>query len=158
MSDERPWGSGVALDAALQPIVERLASESKARLVFLLHREGHMLAVSGEGENRSLDATSLASLTAGNLSAARAIAALLGEVEFEGQLLEGQESRVYLKAIGKAILVVIFDLTTSLGLVRLRVRKASGEIDRLLAMMLQAPPQWAPTSDVLDEIDDLFSG
>jgi len=66
---------------------------------------------------------------------------------------------------GRVILVVIFDERSSLGLVRLRVKKGSSELSAILDVMLKksAQPRKAaaggsPFSEITDEdIDKLFS-
>ena len=69
---------------------------------------------------------SLASLTAGNIAATGGIARLLGEKEFTILFHEGEKDNIHISLIGqRIILVIIFDNRSSLGLVRLRVKKAS---------------------------------
>ena len=77
----------------------------------------------------NIDTTSLASLTAGNIAATGGIANLLRENEFTTQFHEGKNAHIHIQLIkSRVILVVIFDARSSLGLVRLRVRKASDEL------------------------------
>src|SRR5512136_566980 len=112
------------IDAELQ----RLLSQSNAKVVFIVDKNGQLIAESGETEN--LDTTSLASLTAGNIAATGGIAKLLKENDFATQFHEGQRRHIHIQVVGqRVILVVVFDERSSLGLVRLRVRRASQEID-----------------------------
>ena len=59
------------------------------------------------------------------------------------------------------ILVVIFDSKSSLGLVRLRVRKASDELNRIFEALLSKvhePGSDSPFAEITDEdIDNLFN-
>ena len=59
------------------------------------------------------------------------------------------------------ILVVIFDAKSSLGLVRLRVRKATDELNRIFEALLSkvaAPGADSPFAEITDEdIDNLFN-
>jgi hypothetical protein len=62
----------------------------------------------------------------------------------------------------RVVLVVIFDNRTSLGLVRLRIKKASDELGRIFEALLKrsdrpgsAGSPFAEISD--DDIDNLFS-
>ncbi|HET9273812.1 MAG TPA: roadblock/LC7 domain-containing protein, partial [Methyloceanibacter sp.] len=65
----------------------------------------------------------------------------------------------------RAILLVIFDERSSLGLVRLRVKRATAEMDRIFEAMLQKGEKSAagqapasPFAEITDEdIDALFS-
>ena len=54
------------------------------------------------------------------------LAKLLKENEFATQFHEGEKANIHIQLVGnRVILVVIFDSRSSLGLVRLRVKKAS---------------------------------
>ena len=48
-------------------IIDRLLKDANAKLVFLVDKDGQLIASSGD--TRDLDTTSLASLTAGNIAA-----------------------------------------------------------------------------------------
>ena len=116
------------IDAELQ----RLLSQSNAKVVFLVDKNGQLIAATGETEN--LDTTSLASLTAGNIAATGGMAKLLGEKEFSILFHEGEKDNMHISVVdNRLILVVIFDKRSSVGLVRLRVRRASGDIHAVLA-------------------------
>lgn len=139
-------------------VVERLVREANARVVFIIDKNGNLIAGSGETD---LDTTSLASLTAGNIAATGGIAKLLQENEFATQFHEGERANIHIQVVGKqVILVVIFDSKTSLGLVRLRVKKANEEIGRVLDAMKDRSSggQASPFDEITDDdIDKLFS-
>src|SRR6476659_50154 len=114
----------------IKTIIARLRTESNAKLVFLVDKNGQQIAAHGELEN--FDATSLASLTAGNVAATDGLAKLIGEKEFSILFHEGERDNIHISLVAqRVILVVIFDERTSLGLVRLRVRRAMAELDRI---------------------------
>src|SRR3990167_7203377 len=105
-------------------IIDRLLKDANAKLVFLVDKDGQLIASSGD--TRDLDTTSLASLTAGNIAATGGLAKLLGEKEFSILFHEGEKDNIHISLIGqRVILVVIFDQRSSLGLVRLRAKKTS---------------------------------
>src|SRR6201986_2910996 len=107
----------------IQTVVDRLVREANAKVVFIVDKNGQLIAASGETEH--IDTTSLASLTAGNIAATGGIAKLLRGNEFARQFHEGEKANIHIQLVGNGvILVVIFDNKTSLGLVRLRVKKA----------------------------------
>src|SRR6188474_3397794 len=111
----------------IQTVVDRLVREANARVVFIVDKNGQLIAASGEVEN--IDTTSLASLTAGNIAATGGIAKLLRENEFATQFHEGEKANIHIQLVGnRVILVVIFDSKSSLGLVRLRVKKACEQL------------------------------
>ena len=64
------------------------------------------------------------------MAATDGLAKLIGEREFSVLFHEGQRDHIHISIVGKrAILLVIFDERSSLGLVRLRVKRASPEMD-----------------------------
>ncbi len=141
-------------------ICEVLQRDSNARAVLVIDKNGQAFANAGEVEQ--LDITSLSSLTAGNVAATGAIASLLAEKEFAGQFLEGQKTSYHVSIIGqRVIMVVLFDERSSLGLVRLRVRKASTELVNVLDQLAKKaasgtqPSVFSEITD--DDIDNLFN-
>jgi predicted regulator of Ras-like GTPase activity (Roadblock/LC7/MglB family) len=150
----------------LAAVLDRLRQDSNAKVVFLIDKNGQQLAHSGDVSG--LDPTSLASLTAGNVAATDGLAKLLGEREFSILFHEGEHDNLHISIVaGKAILVVLFDEHSSLGLVRLRVKKASEELNRVFAnIMAKVEKEKAaagaafesPFAEITDEdIDSLFS-
>ena len=144
----------------IQGICERLAREANARAVLVIDKNGQPIAQSGDTDH--LDVTSLSSLTAGNVAATGGIAKLLQEKEFAGQFHEGEKTNIHISIVAqRVILVVLFDERSSLGLVRLRVRKASDELTKILdtlakkAASSNAPSVFAEITD--DDIDNLFN-
>jgi predicted regulator of Ras-like GTPase activity (Roadblock/LC7/MglB family) len=110
--------------------LQKLHQQSNAKVVFLVDKNGQLIA--SAGETHGIDTTSLASLTAGNIAATGGIARLLGEKEFTILFHEGEKDNIHISLIGqRVILVVIFDSRSSLGLVRLRVKKASEILTRI---------------------------
>ena len=142
-------------------ICEVLQRDSNARAVLVIDKNGQTIAQAGEVEQ--LDVTSLSSLTAGNVAATGAIASLLAEKEFAGQFHEGEKTNVHISIVGaRVILVVLFDERSSLGLVRLRVRKASSELTVVLDVMVKKSALGAGQPSVFseitdDDIDNLFN-
>jgi predicted regulator of Ras-like GTPase activity (Roadblock/LC7/MglB family) len=144
----------------IQTICERLGRDANARAVLVIDKNGQPIAQAGEIEQ--LDVTSLSSLTAGNVAATGGIAQLLQEKEFAGQFLEGEKVNYHISIVAQRVIVVIlFDERSSLGLVRLRVRKASDELTRVLealakkAASANTPSVFAEITD--DDIDNLFN-
>ena len=144
----------------IQTVVERLVKEANAKVVFIVDKNGQLIEAAGETEN--LDTTSLASLTAGNIAATGGIARLLRENEFATQYHEGEKANIHIQIVGnRVILVVIFDSRSSLGLVRLRVRKASDELTSIFDALLtkvQSPDRADVLTEITDsDIDNLFN-
>jgi predicted regulator of Ras-like GTPase activity (Roadblock/LC7/MglB family) len=149
----------------LDQALKKLRQEANARAIFLIDRTGQQIAAAGEVEQ--FDTTSLASLTAGNVAATDGLAKLIGEREFSVLFHEGQRDHIHISIVAKrAILLVIFDERSSLGLVRLRVRRATQEMEQIFEEMNRkgekapGPAQQAasPFAEITDEdIDALFS-
>lgn len=144
----------------INEICERLQLDSNAKAVLCIDKNGQPLAEAGETEQ--LDVTSLSSLTAGNVAATGGIANLLAEKEFAGQFHEGERTNVHISIVnGRVILVVLFDERSSLGLVRLRVKKASSRLTEILENMVKKSESAAPSavlSEITDEdIENLFN-
>ncbi len=149
----------------LVAVMDRLRQDSNSKLVFLLDKNGQHLALSGDLD--SIDPTSLASLTAGNVAATDGLAKLVGEREFSILFHEGEHDHLHINVVGgRAILLVLFDLRSSLGLVRLRVKKATGELAAILdEVVARAEAQRggafgarSPFAEITDEdIDALFN-
>ncbi len=162
-----PQSSLVMYDEEYQRIlalIERLLRESNSKVIFLVDKNGQLIAATGETAH--LDTTSLASLTAGNIAATGGLAKLIGEKEFSILFHEGEKDNIHISIVGgRVILVVIFDQRSSLGLVRLRVKKASIELGTVFeelahkseveANVRSGPSPFAEITD--DDIDNLFN-
>ena len=149
----------------IKDVIARLKADAQAKVVFIVDKNGQQIAAQGDME--SLDTTSLASLTAGNVAATDGLARLIGEREFPVLFHEGERDNVYISVVGqRVILVVIFDERSSLGLVRLRVRKANAELERIFEVIQQKVEAEktrrlsgfdSPFAEITDEdIDNLY--
>ena len=144
--------------------LKKLHQQANSKVVFLVDKNGQLIA--STGDTHDLDTTSLASLTSGNIAATGGIARLLGEKEFTILFHEGEKDNIHISLIGqRIILVVIFDSRSSLGLVRLRVKKASEALAQIFEEITQKVEKekgegkleealFAEISD--EDIDNLF--
>ncbi|MBL0224174.1 MAG: roadblock/LC7 domain-containing protein [Geobacteraceae bacterium] len=145
-------------------VIERLLQEANAKVIFLVDKNGQL--ISGVGDTERFDTTSLASLTAGNIAATGGLAKLIGEKEFSILFHEGEKDNLHISIVGgRVILVVLFDSRSSLGLVRLRVKKSSDELSAIFEKLMKKAEdkEKKGTSDFPfaeitdDDIDNLFS-
>src|ERR1700741_336722 len=119
----------------IKDTLHRLQVDSNAKIVFLVDKNGQQIA--SMGDMAHVDATSLASLTAGNVAATDGLAKLIGEKEFSILFHEGERDNIHISIVAqRVILVVIFDERSSLRLVRLRVKKASEELNRVFTKIM----------------------
>ncbi|MBI5599610.1 MAG: roadblock/LC7 domain-containing protein [Deltaproteobacteria bacterium] len=134
-------------------VIERLLRDSNAKSVYLVDKDGQLIASSGD--TKDIDSTSLASLTAGNIAATGGLAKLIGEKEFSILFHEGEKDNIHISIVGqRMILVVIFGERSSLGLVRLRVRRASEEISGCIQRILRRMESSTARESLLEEITD----
>ncbi len=144
--------------------LSKLQMLANSKVTFLVDKNGHLIASAGDSKN--LDTTSLASLTAGNIAATGGMAKLLGEKEFSILFHEGERDHIHVSIIAqRLILVVVFDHRSSLGLVRLRVKKSGEVLARIFTKILtrtekvdiekEARSPFAAITE--DDIDRLFS-
>src|SRR5512135_3701288 len=150
----------------IKEIISRLRVDANAKIVFLVDKNGQQIAANGDLE--SVDTTSLASLTAGNVAATDGLARLIGEKEFSILFHEGERDNIHISIVAqRVILVVIFDERSSLGLVRLRVKKASTELNDVFTRIMAKVERErqaagaafeSPFAEITDDdIDSLFS-
>ncbi|KAJ5374317.1 GTP release factor [Penicillium concentricum] len=141
----------------IQNVVDRLIKDANAKTVFIVDNNGQLIAASGDVDN--LDTTSLASLTAG--AETSGMAKQLKENNVATQSGEGEEGTLYMQLVScRIILAVNFDSRTSLGLVRLRVRKACEELNHISEVLLKKAQETgadSPLTEITDEdIDNMF--
>ena len=144
-------------------VTQRLVKDANAKGIFVVDRNGQL--ISEAGEMRGVDTTSLASLTAGCIAATGGLAKIVGEDEFPVHFHQGQRDNLHITLIaGRIILVVVFDERSSLGLVRLRVKKAGAQLARVFEEIQKKSDQGqgrgagTPFAEITDEdIDNLFS-
>ena len=148
----------------IREVMARLRSECNAKMVFLIDKNGQ--SICAQGETDAIDVTALASLAAGNVAATDSLARLIGEKEFSILFHEGERDNLHISVVaGRVILVVIFDERSSLGLMRLRVKRGSTDLRTVLetvwnrsASPKKAAAGGSPFGEITDEdIDRLFS-
>ena len=145
-------------------IIQKLVRDANAKGIFVVDKAGQLIAEAGELQG--IDSTSLASLTAGCVAATGGLAKIVGEEEFPIHFHQGQRDNLHMSLVGeRIILVVVFDDRSSLGLVRLRVKRAGVELAKIFEQIQKRSEKaeagdntGSPFSEITDEdIDNLFS-
>ena len=143
-------------------LIQRLVRDANAKGIFVVDQNGQLIGEAGE--MRGIDTTSLSSLTAGCIAATGGLAKLVGEENFPVHFHQGQRDNLHITLVSNhIILVVIFDDRSSLGLVRLRVKKASAELAKIFEEIMKKTEQdsgkgGSPFAEITDDdIDNLFS-
>lgn len=145
----------------LKTVLARLCVECAARVVFLVDRDGQTIAF--HGDIGDMDTTSFSSLAAGNVAATSSMAKLIGEDTFPAVVHEGERESIFISVIGRSLLVVVFDERSTLGLVKLRTKRASREVAAILEEALNGTSAYAVANNAFfaeitdEDIDSLFS-
>jgi len=145
----------------IKVLLARLCVEAAARCVFLVDRDGQPIAFHGDIGN--MDTTSFSSLAAGNVAATSSMAKLLGEDIFPTVVHEGERESIYICIIGRSLLVVVFDERSTLGLVKLRSKRASHELATIMEEITSESERLRGEENSFfseitdDDIDSLFS-
>ena len=121
---------------AINSVLSDLLKSSNSRSTLLIDRTGQL--ISKVGMPPDFDMMSFASLCAADFEANNQLAQLIGEKDFSTLYHQGAEESMYLsKIVRDVILVVLFDKGTTLGLVRLRVKRAVGELSTIVESLFQ---------------------
>ncbi|MBA2379768.1 MAG: roadblock/LC7 domain-containing protein [Blastocatellia bacterium] len=145
----------------LKTVLARLCVECAARVVLLVDRDGQTIAF--HGDIRDMDTTSFASLAAGNVAATSSMAKLIGEDTFPAVVHEGERESIFISVIGRSLLVVVFDERSTLGLVKLRTKRASYEVASILEEAIRGESAYAIANNAVfaeitdEDIDSLFN-
>ena len=140
---------------SIEGILDRLLSKIPSCSVLLADISGRLICV--RNAKQRFNPTNLAALTAGNMAATTEIAKQIGE-ERPFQLIfhEGEEQNIYLSDIaGNFLLVVVFDNSVQIGVVRLFTRQAIKELLELIEDL--HPEQSASGVSVDDQFSDALS-
>jgi predicted regulator of Ras-like GTPase activity (Roadblock/LC7/MglB family) len=158
------WSLEEADSHRVDALLGALLAETGAERALLIDRTGQLIADAGAAP--ALDPTTFASLAAADFAANEQIAALLGERDFSSLYHQGARSSLYLSGVaGRAILAVVFAREVTLGMVRIKVRRALPALAALFQEVFARPPAraqtrlaagWAGEAEL--EIDRLFDG
>ena len=140
---------------------------SNAKCAFLIDREGHM--VTRSGITRDIDMDTISALAAGSFAATKEMARVLGEDEFSVLFHQGSTDNIQLSLVGdRTLLTVIFDESTTVGMVRLYASEAAKALTALFreheAQQSENPRNATDdlgggfVGNAKNKLDDLFGG
>lgn len=116
---------------AINTILQELLKNSNSSSVLLLDKTGQL--ISSLGDPPQFDMHSFASLCAADFEANAQLAVLIGEKDFSTLYHQGSNESMYLARVEQnIILVILFDKRTTLGLVRLRAKKALDNLETVI--------------------------
>ncbi len=147
---------------AIKESLEELCRETKAVSVLLIDKAGQL--ITSAGNVSSLDIPSFATLSAADFAATSNLADLIGEHDFSTLFHQGVQKSIYVSLIAdKVILAVIFTRETTLGLVRIKVKKTAEKLSGLFEKIfevLESEYSGAVDDDFISEaeteLDSLF--
>lgn len=115
-----------SIDNVLAELLER----TNALSTHLIDRSGQL--ITSAGRTSDFDVTSFASLVAADFTANAELTQLMGDTTIEAVVSEGASRSIHSCLLAdRVILCTVFDKRSTLGLVRFRARKASGELDQV---------------------------
>jgi predicted regulator of Ras-like GTPase activity (Roadblock/LC7/MglB family) len=118
----------------INKILADFLERSQAKCALLIDKEGHL--VTKKGFTKSFNTDSIAALVAGSFAATKQVAQLLGETEFTVLFHQGKNENIHIGLVAeRALVVVIFDDRTTLGMVRLYAEELT---TKLTATMLES--------------------
>ncbi len=135
-----------------------------AKCAILVDREGHM--VDKRGESGDFDLDTISALVAGSFAATKEMARILGEEQFSVLFHQGQRESIQLSLVGdRTLLTVIFDESTTLGVVRLYADEVSKKLGVLFEKIKVRGASGAPAEENISQefggaaktrLDELF--
>ena len=139
---------------AINRILREFLQLSNAKCALLVDKEGHM--ITKQGGSRSFDMDTISALVAGSFAATKEMARVLGEDEFSIMFHQGRTDNIQLSLVGdRTLLTVIFDDSTTIGMVRLYANEAA---KRLLECFERSRiGEEGPMGESEEEIDDSFT-
>lgn len=128
--------------------------ETEARCVLLADITGQL--IEEQGVSKELNTAVLSALAAGEMAASREMARLVGQrARFKMLLHEGDDQSVYLSDVGEEmLLVIVVQNSTPIGMVRLFIRRAVDELNRIIREVRESP---ADSEDLAASFDQLLS-
>jgi len=111
----------------IDKVMEEFLKLSKAKCALLVDKDGHM--ITRVGGDVGINQDTVSALVAGCFAATKEMAKLLGEEEFSALYHQGESDNIQISLVGdRTILTVIFDDSTTLGMVRLYVAETLGKL------------------------------
>jgi len=120
----------------IDAILREFLKNSDAKTALLLDKGGFLMSVQGFTEH--LDPQTIAVLAAGSFATTRELAKLIGEEAFTVMFHQGRRDNIHISAVGKdALMVIIFENTTTIGMVRLFARDTAKKLEAILETINQ---------------------
>lgn len=121
---------------AINQILADFLDASQAKCTLLIDKEGHM--VTKKGFTKSVDTDAVAALVAGSFASTKQLAELLGEEAFTVLFHQGRNEHIHVGLVlDRALVVIIFDDRTTIGMVRLYAEELTSRVGECLTAALE---------------------
>lgn len=144
----------------MEALLSKALKGAEAKCALLVDKDGHMIAK--QGFTHSLDTTALSALLAGSFASTKEIARLVGESEFSVLFHQGKKDHIHMSLIGdRAIMAIIFDDRTTIGMVRLYSKEIAKELTVIVSEVGSDPNRQGGldasfADDAGERMDDIF--
>jgi predicted regulator of Ras-like GTPase activity (Roadblock/LC7/MglB family) len=139
---------------AIRQVLSELVEGASARSVLLVDHSGQIITSFGTRDD--FDVVSFASLCAADFEANRQLARLIGEEDFKTLYHQGVQESMYLSRVeSDVILAILFDRRTTLGLVRLRAKRAVDQLSLQFQQLVRKLQE--QQSDLPTDIDSAYT-
>jgi predicted regulator of Ras-like GTPase activity (Roadblock/LC7/MglB family) len=139
---------------AIRQVLSELVEGASARNALLVDHSGQIITSFGQRDD--FDAVSFASLCAADFEANRQLARLIGEEDFRTLFHQGVQESMYLSRVeADVILAILFDRRTTLGLVRLRAKRAVDQLSQQFQRLYRKLQE--QQSDLPTDIDSEYT-
>ena len=136
----------------IKEILKSLKTNTRAEIAFITDSEGHCIASTGEMEDSHLN--SISSLIAGSMAAVNGIGQMLNVSKFSTVLTESADKNLHISLINdRTMLIVIFDNSSNLGIIRFRVKSAIQDLEKVFITINEKLKNSA-----MEESDSPFEG
>ncbi len=157
--DEREQILSLVISLEDQEEIERylgqFLAESKAKAALLIDKSGTVIG--GRGTASQFDFVTISALAAGAFSATQELAKLLGEEEFSLIFHQGKRNHLHISHIERQVLLlVIFDDSTTLGMVRLFAQKACENLAKIIKKIREKQKDIPKAEFNFSDIEDFF--
>ena len=113
--------------AEINSTLRAFLQRAKANAAFLVDKDGHL--ITREGADDAMDIDAICGLVAGAFAATKHMAMILGEESFLNLFHQGKSANIQVTLIGnRTILAVVFDDSTTIGMVRLYLAEAASAL------------------------------
>ncbi len=142
----------------INKVVSEFIDSSQAECVLIIDIDGHL--VTKQGFTKNLNADSIAALAAGSFASTKELAKQLGEPEFSVMFHQGANENMHISTVkGRALIVIIFDDRTTVGM----IRALADDLQKKLGVILEKASNNKDLGvseefkkDAADKFDDFF--